>query len=553
MAGPILLGKIGVIPYYDYTNDSVHGENNPAKPLNHSINNTGLTELPPAQPAFISYPYGISEKFPEVGSGARCAVGGPVYHAADFTNAKRRFPAYYEGKWIATDLSRGWIMSITMNDKGDYQSMERFLPAYQPIEPIDMKFGPEGDLYVLEYGSNWFRKSDNAKLVRIEYNAGNRKPIVNATANASGGAIPFHLSLSSAGTKDNDGDSLKYEWKVVSPTGGNQVFTERNPSLTLSQAGVYTATLTVTDPQGAKNSKSLTIVAGNEPPVIALNLQGNKSFFFPGKAIAYTVAVNDKEDGNINPAEVAMSIDYVSEGFDYAEANQQQRSVDAYTRFAVARQLINKNDCNNCHHEDTKSIGPMFTEIADKYKSKQAWALDSLSKKIRSGGSGVWGTVNMPAHPAITLNDAHTIVNYILHFKEKNISTLPLKGTYTQKVPESDNGKGTLIVRAAYTDKGATGANPLTTENVILLHSPHLNPASADVINNADIKKQMMFVVSENVIPKNNGYIGFKKIDLTGIKQLELNATANPSQGFTGGIIEIREDSPTGTLLGKQR
>ena len=275
MAGPILLGKIGGYPYYDYTNDSVHGENNPAKPLNHSINNTGLTELPPAQPAFISYPYGISEKFPEVGSGARCAVGGPVYHAADFKNAKRPFPGYYEGKWIATDLSRGWIMTISMNDKGDYQSMERFLPAYQPIEPIDMKFGPQGDLYVLEYGSNWFRKSDNAKLVRIEYNAGNRKPIVNVTANASGGAIPFHLSLSSAGTKDYDGDSLKYEWKIVPMAGGDStLLKEPNPSLTLSQAGAYTATLTVTDPQGAKNSKSLTIVAGNEPPVIALILPG---------------------------------------------------------------------------------------------------------------------------------------------------------------------------------------------------------------------------------------------------------------------------------------
>src|SRR5439155_15888294 len=170
------------------------------------------------------------------------------------------------------------------------QSMERFLPAYQPIEPIDMKFGTEGDLYVLEYGSNWFRKSENAKLVRIEYNAGNRTPIVNATANASGGAIPFHLSLSSAGTKDNDGDSLKYEWKIVSPAGGNpRVFANPNPSLTLSQAGTYTATLTVTDPQAAKNSKSLTIVAGNEPPVIALNIQGNKNFFFPGKPIAHNV------------------------------------------------------------------------------------------------------------------------------------------------------------------------------------------------------------------------------------------------------------------------
>lgn len=549
---PYFIGENRGYPYYDYTNDSVHTENNPAKPVNHSVNNTGLTELPPAQPAFISYPYGISEKFPEVGSGSRSATGGPVYRVADFKNAKRPFPAYYDGKWIATDLSRGWIMIISMTDKGDYKSMERFLPTYQPIEPIDMKFGKDGDLYVLEYGSNWFRKSDNAKLVRIEYNAGNRTPMVNATANASGGAVPFKLNLSSAGTKDADGDSLKYEWKVVSANGGSpQVFNEHDASLTLSQPGTYTATLTVTDPHGAKNSKALTVVAGNEPPAIAFNIPGNKDFFFPGKPLNYDVVVADKEDGNVDPAHVSMSVDYVSEGFDYAEVNQQQSSVDAYTRFAVARQFINQNDCNNCHHEDTKSVGPMFTEIADKYKNKQAWALDSLSKKIRSGGSGVWGTVNMPAHPAVSLNDAHTMVNYILHIKEKNIRTLPLKGTYTQKMPEGDNGKGTLLVRAAYTDKGAAGVTPLTTEKVVMLHSPHLNPASADVMNNAEVKKQMMFVVSQNVLPKKDGYIGFKKIDLTGVKQLEISATANPSQGFTGGIIEVREGSTTGALLGQ--
>ena len=177
--------------------------------------------------------------------------------------------------------------------------------------------------------------------------------------------------------------------------------------------------------------------------------------------------------------------------------------------------------------------------------------LDSLSKKIRSGGSGVWGNVNMPAHPAITLTDARTIVNYILHVKDKNISTLPLKGIYTQKIPAGDNGKGTMILRAAYTDKGNTAAPALTTEQVVVLHSPQLSPASADIIKGAEIKKQIMFVVSENVIPKNNGYIGFKNLDLSGIGELELYATANPTQGFTGGNIEIRLDDPTGELLGQ--
>jgi cytochrome c len=157
----------------------------------------------------------------------------------------------------------------------------------------------------------------------------------------------------------------------------------------------------------------------------------------------------------------------------------------------------------------------------------------------------------MPAHPAISLNDARVIVNYMLNIRDKNIRTLPLKGSFTQKIPSGDNGNGTVIVRAAYTDKGAPAATNLTTETVVVLHSPNLEPASADIMKGAEIKKQIMFVVSENVIPKANGYIGFKNIDLTGIRQLELNATANPSEGFTGGSIEIRLDGAQGELLGQ--
>lgn len=548
---PYFIGNNVGYPFYDYTNNSVHEPKDPNKPINNSVNNTGLKELPPAQPAFIWYPYGVSDKFPIVGTGARCAVGGPVYHQDDFSNAKRRFPAYYEGKWLVADLSRGWIMSISMNENGDYKSMEKFLPSYQPIEPIDMKFGPDGNLYVLEYGSNWFRKSDNAKLVRIEYNSGNRAPIAEASSSVSGGAIPLKVNLSSAGTKDYDGDKLQYEWKVSPATGGTpQTFKEANPTVTLDKAGVYHATLTVTDPAGAKNSKSLSIVAGNEPPKVLLTVSGNKTFFFPDKPISYTVAVTDKEDGAIYPKQVAVSIDYASEGFDLAEITQRQRSVDASTRFAVAQVLINKSDCNNCHHVDTKSVGPMFTEIADKYKDKVAWALDSLPKKVRRGGVGVWGNVNMPAHPAISIADARTIVNYILNSKDKNIRTLPLAGSYMEKIPAEDNGKGTVIVRAAYTDKGAGAVPALTTESTITLRSPQLNPGAADIIKNADKKLQAMFNVSENVEPKAGGYFGYKNIDLSGVKQIALSATANPSQGFAGGTVEMHLDRPDGELLG---
>ena len=96
---PYFIGENVAYPMYDYVHDTVYPGQDPAKPVNHSVNNTGLTELPPAQTAFIAYPYRNSEKYPLVGSGGRCAVGGPVFRRSNFSNAKRSYPGYYEGKW----------------------------------------------------------------------------------------------------------------------------------------------------------------------------------------------------------------------------------------------------------------------------------------------------------------------------------------------------------------------------------------------------------------------------------------------------------------------
>jgi cytochrome c len=67
----------------------------------------------------------------------------------------------------------------------------------------------------------------------------------------------------------------------------------------------------------------------------------------------------------------------------------------------------------------------------------------------------------------------------------------------------------------------------------------------------AEVNLQTMFAVSLNIIPKANGYIGFKQLDLTGIPQLEISAMALKMMGYLGGTIEVRLDKPDGELLGQ--
>jgi len=65
--------------------------------------------------------------------------------------------------------------------------------------------------------------------------------------------------------------------------------------------------------------------------------------------------------------------------------------------------LIAANGCTACHSVSTKVLGPAFREVATRYQARadrEAYLLG----KIRSGGSGVWGSIPMP--PQAQLNDA---------------------------------------------------------------------------------------------------------------------------------------------------
>jgi cytochrome c len=78
--------------------------------------------------------------------------------------------------------------------------------------------------------------------------------------------------------------------------------------------------------------------------------------------------------------------------------------------------LLKKNNCMACHAVDKKLVGPSYKDVANKYRG-QSDAADKLAKKIRAGGSGVWGPIPMPPHPQVSEADAKKLATFILNTK----------------------------------------------------------------------------------------------------------------------------------------
>ena len=550
---PYFIGNNQAYTDFNFETLAVGPKFDAAHPVNESPNNTGLRELPPAQKAFIWYPYGMSEEFPLVGASGRSATGGPIYHRSDFPNAKRPFPAYYENKWLAVEFMRGWIMSITMDENGNYKSMERFMPNTTFGSAIDMKFSPDGDLYVLEYGSAWFKGNDNARLVKVEYQGGNRNPVAAASASKLKGALPLVTKLSAQDSKDYDGDKLTYSWTVKKQGKVIKTLSGVSPELTLTQAGKYQVVLVVKDPKGLSNSASLELLAGNEPPQVEVLLSGaNQTFYFPNKKINYQVAVTDKEDGSlgkeITEDAVATTLDYIPDTYDPIEMSQSHRKADSDLFAAAGLKLINKNDCKSCHLKDVRSVGPAYNEVAEKYKGQSV--VEQLSNKIISGGSGVWGEHAMSAHPSVSKSDAKLMVEYILSLGEKQASNkIALKGELELKVPAKNPGtRGVYVLRATYLDKGKNKIPAAQTEKWVMLRNPKMDVEKADA--QSGIQQLITPMRATNMVGK-NPYLMYKGIDLTDVKSFEIAASAQARTSAAGGVIEIRLDSPNGQVIGK--
>lgn len=193
-------------PYWSGNNYSVleepylgiAGVKDPAAPMNNSKWNKGPRQLPPAQPAIHSY----------LRSGA---ITGPIYRYDGDLASPIKIPPHFDKAWFVTDWR--WpsggvgvrIYQVSDDGKKLTDSLGWF-GTFGFDHPLDFRQGPDGALYVVNYGPQGFTANAQAHIGRIEYTGACRpsepkwpKPDATGLAmhDGSAGAPGFRATLRS--------------------------------------------------------------------------------------------------------------------------------------------------------------------------------------------------------------------------------------------------------------------------------------------------------------------------------------------------------------------
>lgn len=540
---PYFAGPNAAYADFDFQTETIGPFFDPRKPENSSVNNTGLKDLPPAKGALIWYSYDESKTFPHLGTGGKSPIGGPVFYSDLYkdriNDTTRHLHSHFNNKVFIAEWMRDWINVLTVNDSGRLETIEPFMRSTRFNHPIDLEFGPDGVLYVLDYGTYWFAKNKDAGLYRIEYQRGNRSPIAKLDADKNAGTLPLTVRFSSQGTFDPDSSNLTYRWyfdkKEVQST-------DTAPEYTFTKPGLYNVKLVVTDDEGKSGEKMIEIKAGNSEPEVFFNVtNGNKSFYWEGIPVEYEIDIADKEDGSlrngqISPNDVKVTLAYSTMGTDLSIVSRSHESVTAAEPDLY---LIKNSDCKSCHAMDEKSIGPSYLAIANRY-TKDSVTIKKIASKIISGGGGAWGEHAMSAHPQLSQQQAIEMSSFILSLKnDASIArTVPAKGKFVPAAQPVDGAAGEYIFSVSYTDKRLEAVGSNSIRRNFYLRQPNIRAASSDAEKGVHKSGG-----STSSFTEPGAWLLFRSIDLTMIRSLTFGVDARQK----GGKLNVHVGETNGT------
>jgi cytochrome c len=479
-----------------------------------------------------------------------------------------QFPVAFDRSLFIYEWSRNWIKVVHFDDQQNVRKIEPFMPDSQFVRPIDLQFGPEGALYLLEYGETWGINKD-ARLIRIDYVSGNRKPLAVASAENNIGKCPLQVRLSSEGSTDKDSDDqLSFEWRLVR-AGENQQTTTDNiqgagtvvmvsrdpkPTLTITETGVYNAELIVTDSHGAARTASVPVIAGNSRPVVRLNRPQPGDFFEPGDPVRYEILVTDEEDGTNDDQKIdeqgAEPIDREAPGrvsLNAVLTNEKLSSGDSVAddrHQPAGFRRMKSSDCFNCHAVDQKRVGPPLVEIASRYRNVSGAAEVSIQRVLK-GSTGVWGKIPMIPHSQHTADEIREMVTWIYSLKPSGTMQV-YHGFAGEVLPAASDRNGFLRLEATYIDRGADQIPPLTTSVVLQLRPRLIEAEDADDIRGPRVMDSKT-ASNERFVGAidHNSWLRFNNISLNQVRRL----TFRVASAGAGGRIEVALDREDEALI----
>ncbi|WP_406104707.1 ThuA domain-containing protein [Micromonospora globbae] len=259
---------------------------------NESPRNTGLVDIPPARDNMIWYsPDGGGPVFPKradgsglptyvaadatytqpyLRGGGQAVMSGPTYHRDRVdTGSGVAWPEHWDDKWLIGDQSNANNrVAVTVDPAGVPRAEPPvFAESLRAIIPggngdnrlqswMDAKFGPDGALYMLDYGGGFFSLHPNQKLVRVVYTGGAPTP-----APAANAVAVQNKPLTMAFTGSRSG-GVSYRWEF----GDGATSTEANPRHTYARVGTYPARLTVRYADGETATVRTTVTVGCAVP-----------------------------------------------------------------------------------------------------------------------------------------------------------------------------------------------------------------------------------------------------------------------------------------------
>ena len=250
-----------------------------------------------AGPSAITQPVYAWNHAAKVVPGETCPTGGSSATGVAFYEGGD-YPGY-AGALFFADYSRNciWVMRAGTDGLPNPATIQTFVAG--AADPVDIQIGPGGDLFYVDLNFGTIR--------RISFESANSPPVAVATANPASGITPLTVSFSGTGSSDPDGGTLTYAWDLDAD-GAFDDSTSPTASFTYTQPGIYNAQLRVTDPQGASDTDTVQITAGNSAPSASILTPTAGTTWRVGNTVSFSGSATDPQQGTLPASALSWSL-----------------------------------------------------------------------------------------------------------------------------------------------------------------------------------------------------------------------------------------------------